>query len=320
MWSDLLRRARFGLALGASALLLYVVTLAPSIVPGDGPELTVAARFLGIPHPSGYPLYVMGGRLASLLPAGTVAWRLNLFAAVAGAAAVGLFGAWLRRATGSTAASLAASAMLALSPSLWRESTSAEVYSFSLFFLALLLHFLPDGRDARRLPLAAYLWGLALTNHLGLVLLLPAFAGWTVLRVRPSRKTLLLAKACFLVGLTPYALLPVRAADAPLWNWGDPSNLKRFLDHVSGAPYWGYFGGGSAAERLGGWASALGSELTPLAYVAIPAGIVFLARKRRDLLVPVLGGAAIALAYALLYGIHDPEAYFLPVHLLLLVP
>ena len=69
------------------ALLLYTATLAPTVTLVDSGELIVAAQGLGVAHPPGFPLWVMLAHLASLLPFGNVAVRINsssaLFAALA---------------------------------------------------------------------------------------------------------------------------------------------------------------------------------------------------------------------------------------------
>ena len=58
-------------ALTALAVLaLYVVTLAPTTAMWDASEYITAAYTLGIPHPPGNPLFVLLGRVASLLPVG----------------------------------------------------------------------------------------------------------------------------------------------------------------------------------------------------------------------------------------------------------
>ena len=47
----------------------------------DSGELIVAARFLGVAHPPGFPLYVILVYLASLLPIGNIAERINFASA-----------------------------------------------------------------------------------------------------------------------------------------------------------------------------------------------------------------------------------------------
>src|SRR5438105_11602897 len=72
-----------------AALLLYSWTLAPTVTLVDSGELIVAAHGLGVAHPPGFPLWVMLAHLASLVPLGSVALRINfssaLFAALASA-------------------------------------------------------------------------------------------------------------------------------------------------------------------------------------------------------------------------------------------
>ncbi len=69
------------------AMLLYTVTLAPTVTLVDSGELILAASGLGVAHPPGFPLWVMLAHLASLLPFGNIAARINfssaLFAALA---------------------------------------------------------------------------------------------------------------------------------------------------------------------------------------------------------------------------------------------
>jgi hypothetical protein len=70
-----------------AALLLYTWTLAPTVTPTDSGELIVVAQGLGVAHPPGTPLWVVLAHLASLVPLGNVAVRINfssaLFAALA---------------------------------------------------------------------------------------------------------------------------------------------------------------------------------------------------------------------------------------------
>src|SRR6186713_3013983 len=71
----------------AAAFAAYGLTLAPTVTLVDSGELIVAARNLGVAHPPGFPAYVLLGHLASRVPAGSVAERLNAFSAVGAALA-----------------------------------------------------------------------------------------------------------------------------------------------------------------------------------------------------------------------------------------
>src|SRR5919108_3423765 len=75
-----------GLAL-LGGLALYGLTCAPGVQGGDSGEFQFVGFILGIPHPPGYPLYALVGRLWTLLlPVGEVAYRMNLLSAVLAAA------------------------------------------------------------------------------------------------------------------------------------------------------------------------------------------------------------------------------------------
>jgi hypothetical protein len=82
-----------------AALWVYAVTLSSTVTwrnhGEDSGDLLVASATLGIPHPTGYPLYVVLGRVASLVPIGSLAYRINLVSALAGAAGVYFLARWI---------------------------------------------------------------------------------------------------------------------------------------------------------------------------------------------------------------------------------
>src|SRR5262245_41092945 len=84
------RREEIAAAVAIAFLLflLYARGACPTIYVGDSGELVAAVHTLGIPHPTGYPLYVLLGKLWTLaLPFGSIAWRMSVFSAVCAAAA-----------------------------------------------------------------------------------------------------------------------------------------------------------------------------------------------------------------------------------------
>jgi hypothetical protein len=64
------------------ALLLYSWTLSPTVTLTDSGELIVVARGLGVAHPPGVPLWIILAHLASLVPLGSVAARVNFSSAL----------------------------------------------------------------------------------------------------------------------------------------------------------------------------------------------------------------------------------------------
>ncbi|MDQ7029133.1 MAG: DUF2723 domain-containing protein [Ardenticatenia bacterium] len=118
------------------AFALFAATLVPGVLSGDSGEFGYHPLVLGIPHPNGYPFYLLTGALwQRLVPFGEPAWKMNLFSAFWGALAVAWLMAWLKRALPLWGASLVAGVALAVWPDFWRYSTAAAVYSLHAFFL-----------------------------------------------------------------------------------------------------------------------------------------------------------------------------------------
>lgn len=169
--------------LSGSCLALYVWSTARDVMWGDGLELVASAITNGVAHPPGYPLWIVLAHLASLLPIGAPAFRVNLTGGAYHAATVGLVYATAYVLTRRHAASLFAALLLALgSPLFVVWSLQAEVFSLNDFFAALIVLlcvlWLDDARRWRLvLPLGG-LFGLGLSNHQTMILLAPLVM-WT---------------------------------------------------------------------------------------------------------------------------------------------
>ena len=92
-WSDSRVEWAVSVLVASTAFVVYAVTLAPGItwenLGGDGGDLLTAAFTWGIPHPSGYPTYLLGLRgFAVVFPFGDEAFRANVFSALLAALSV----------------------------------------------------------------------------------------------------------------------------------------------------------------------------------------------------------------------------------------
>jgi len=82
----------FYLVIALFVFIIYLFTLAPSVVQIDSGELATVQATLGIAHPTGYPLFTLLGYLFSLIPLPfTKILQLNILAAIYCSAAVGVF-------------------------------------------------------------------------------------------------------------------------------------------------------------------------------------------------------------------------------------
>ena len=97
-------------------LWLYLRTVVPDIYVSDFVEFQYQPALLGLPHPNGFPFYMVLGWLWSHVPAGSVAWRMNVLSAVGGALAVAVTTAFAQRLSRRASVGLLAGSLLALSP------------------------------------------------------------------------------------------------------------------------------------------------------------------------------------------------------------
>ena len=328
------RLSVFAVGLGVAwfAFLLYLWTLAPTVLYYERPDLIDAAMLqahayaLGITQPTGYPTYTMLAHLFTYLPFGDPAYRTNLLSAVFGAATVFiLFLAGLRLSGRIFAAAIGALAF-AVGNTFWSQAVIAEVYTLNTLLISLIVLVLLVWRDTgqgRYLLTAAFLMGLSLTHHLTSGLLLPT-ATLFVLAVDRRQllewRLVLKGAGLFVLGLTPYLYLPVRALVGPSISEADPSNLTRLWELVAGREFGIHLWTFGAEEGLARLASLWGYFSDEFhAGLLLVAAFGFLAMLLKDRAGALLLGAPLLgwLGYALGYDIFDYFLYFIPSYLML---
>lgn len=232
-------------AITAATFAIYAAGACRTIYVGDSGDLVTAAATLGIPHPTGYPLYVLLGKLWTvLMPLGSVAFRMSLFSAVCSALACGLLYVVLRRLGLSWASATFAGLLLAFSPSFWSQANVQRVYSLNALAMvavtAAACEWFRSGRIGW-MVLAAWLAGLGAANHtymaiFGLAVGIAALIYDRSLLRRP--RALLACVGAGLAGLLPYLYLPLRSRADPLLDWSNPETLSGFLDVVLRRNFW----------------------------------------------------------------------------------
>ena len=231
--------------LAAFVFVVYAAGACATIYVGDSGELVSAVHLLGIPHPSGYPLYVLLGKLWTLvLPVGSIAYRMSLFSAFCAAATVGVLHSLCRRLGLHPLACLFAGLLFAFSPSLWGEANVQRVYSLNALFVAVATASAFSwyrSREVPRLVLAFFVCGLGTANHTFMAIYGACLLVFVVV-VEPSlfrrARPLVLSVVGFVAGLLPYLYLPLRSRADPLLDWGNPETLRSFLDVVFRRDFW----------------------------------------------------------------------------------
>jgi hypothetical protein len=209
------------------ALLVYLLTLAPDVDLEFSGIFSTGAMYGGVPHPPGYPLWVLWARVfTKLLPFSNMAWRVAVSSAVAGALVCGLIalmvsrgGAaileqmpdhqrlrpkeekWLRAICG-----YAAGMVFGLNGAFWPRAVIVNVWPLSILLLCIVLCLLmcwsSQPELKRYLYAAALVYGLLLTNSQIEFAFAPAIP-FLIMTGNPKigRDIFLVAGVLFLAGL-----------------------------------------------------------------------------------------------------------------------
>ncbi|MBN2394020.1 MAG: DUF2723 domain-containing protein [Anaerolineae bacterium] len=309
-------------------LLVYLLNLSPYVGVADTFEFQVTALRLGIAHPTGYPLYVLLGKLFTPLPFGTLAWKVNLTAAVCAAAAMGVVYLLVHRLTRHTLVAVLTTLALAWSSAVWSQAIIAEVYALNLLFVAGALWFALDILEGRAMPAtlwrAALLMGLSLTNHITMVMLIPALGLTCMLRWPRLRETAcslgdwLKAAALFALGLAVYAYIPLRW---PAIHEGQWMGFGEFLAYITGQQFGGALQLGLLRDptRYAILWRLLREPFGVVGLALAAIGLLYLAIKRWRLALVSLAAFLPYCFYALVYLVPDIDVFIIPAHLILVL-
>jgi tetratricopeptide (TPR) repeat protein len=226
---------RMGAALAfLVSFLVYLITMAPSAPFWDAGEFIATAYTLGVPHSPGTPLYVLVGRVFTLLPLPfSVAGKVNFISVVFGS--LGVLVVYLltvrfldyvlgkSRTVADTvlkaAGALVGALFITFSHTYWANATESEVYAMSVFFMGFMtwlgLKWADNPtrtRAAAYIYLLFYLLALTVGLHLGTIL---AFSGVFFLVVMTRQKTF--SNTQFLLACFGVAVF---VADATLYRAG----------------------------------------------------------------------------------------------------
>ncbi len=335
----------------------YIITLAPTVTFIDAGELTTVCAKLGVAHPTGYPLFTILGHLFSLLPFGSVVYSLNFMCAVISSVTVLIFfnlmvfiftklklneNDWENTLSIISIynISLGASLVLAFSRTFWDTSNAIEVYSLHTLFIVTNLylflracHVTVNNTKENLLVRERYwlVWsfvlGLSFGNHLSTIFLsVGIFVTYLIVSgvTNPiTYKRILLMAIPFILGLSIYIYLPVRASN-PVISWGHPDTWGNFYRHFTGQQFsvWMFTGTEVMAEKLGYFVTTYLAQffylpdefpgilkVLPLAIILI--GLFEMAFKKTRLFLLTILLFVFCVLYASNYNIHDIDSYFL---------
>ncbi|MGA1413722.1 MAG: DUF2723 domain-containing protein [Candidatus Kapaibacteriota bacterium] len=312
---------------------VYLLTMMPDIGFTDSGELAAVAHTLGIAHPTGYPLYTILTHVWSVISPFSTVYDLNLFAALTTALSISVFSLILDEALSITNSdkkylgiiSLCTALTFGFGSTVWSQATALEVYSLQLLLFMLSIYFfikaMKHGGMSNHLLIWGFLIGLSFTNHGTTILLAPAmiigyFSDWKTGKFQFTKdafRGLLPIIPLFMCGLLIWLYLPMRSAQGPIVNWGEVHrNWDAFSYHAFGKQYqvW-MFNEGTAKDNFPKYWSALIGMTSWIILLPIAFGVYSAWKANKSLcifsIMLILGN----LAYALNYGIHDIETYFI---------
>ena len=177
----------FTALVGLWSFALYVRTLAPSVLSTDYAEFQTLFYTLGMTHPTGYPVHVLIGRIFTLIPIRSIAYRANLSSAFFAAVVIAEIYLIVYLLGRRRIAALSSALLLAHLPLFWQFAIIAESYSiasaFSLTILLLILLWREKG-SWHFLFFAGLLGGASLGVHGGIAMAAPAIAFYLLLTAR----------------------------------------------------------------------------------------------------------------------------------------
>ena len=191
-------------------LVIYTLTMAPTVTFWDSGEFIAASYCLGVPHPPGTPLFVLMGRVLATLPLPLeIAERLNFVSVLSGSlSAFLLFLIAVKiletvvensQKPGARLVINGGAFISAVIPpflfTVWSNSTEFEVYAVAtatILFCGWLMIYMGSLQDSRKIKnillLVIYIVSLSIANHLIVLLVAPAVIIYTLMHDRQNWK------------------------------------------------------------------------------------------------------------------------------------
>jgi hypothetical protein len=252
----------------------------------DSAEFQHATYSLGMAHPTGYPLYLLIGRLwMTVVPFGDPAFKVNLLSGVFGALSVWALYESVRLVTRNILASILAAGLFAMQAIPWAQAGVAEISTLHnlLTGLAFLL-LVRWAEGATPLPLVAFTYGLAASHHRTAVLYAPLLVLFAIFALRQGRYRRIsiwgillsvgLLALPFLAYLYPFVATEARGIDlnrwGGFWAWALGESALPVIQGALSRPLLPRFSSLLSQNVFWGWPgrALLGLGLAGLGYAA----------------------------------------------------
>jgi len=254
---------------------------------GDWPKMAFIGKVWGIPHPTGFPLYLMLDGIASHIPIGTLMFRAAFINATAVAVAMHLLYRMGRLLKFGPFLALSVALLAATGRDIWLQGSIPDVYGLHILLIVATVWALlkwDRGDDIRWMWAATWFFILSTANHPATLFAFPGLIIFVLVRsprVLLSYKTWLHVLGAVLVVIALYGYVLVRSGQPQLFNeglWdgpigGDPERFWSYLVASDFHRMWRL----NHAETLRNWRLLLeggGAVMGRYGWFAVIAGIV----------------------------------------------
>ncbi|UCE67059.1 MAG: DUF2723 domain-containing protein [Candidatus Zixiibacteriota bacterium] len=240
---------RFYLAISllaaAFSLIIYYITKAPTTSFWDCGEFIASSYIMGVPHPPGYPVYIIIGRFFTLLPLSSeIAVRVNMISVLGAAAAVFTAywliiyvvkagdsdnASWFSR-IGTGIGAFCGAMIMGFSYTFWASAVEAEVYALSMLLMLLISLFSviwvrnidKPGNDRYLIIISFLLWlslGIHMTTFIILIPILGYLAYFDYRKSSFSRWPVWCAMVLFILYAVPVQILVLKIVGVDISNY-----------------------------------------------------------------------------------------------------
>jgi len=336
-------------------LIVYVITMSRGVMPIDAGELAASQYYLGIAHPSGYPLFNLIGFVWSKIPIGSVIFKLNLLCGIYVSLAnffliktafIVISKVFIKKTITQKETSKKSSAtkkeeppistllvtisaitgvlLIAFCKTWWIQAAGVEVYSLHIALVSIFFYLFFKTLYSPSQKLLSWVWvgialGLCFSNHLTSVLIIPGvlilFLWSLKWNIQLIKKGLAMVLASVFTAGVFYFIMMNVAGSSPKVNYGNPANVEYLKRHVSGWQFQSFMNDKEKNETVSNFFIDFRNQSGYVGLILTIVGVIILTMKNYKLGIFWLVNFIATLIYASQYNIHDIENYFLLAYL-----
>ncbi|PKO04203.1 MAG: hypothetical protein CVU41_18345 [Chloroflexi bacterium HGW-Chloroflexi-3] len=295
----------------------------------DGGDFISAILTGGIPHPTGYPTYTFLGTLFQKIPVGDPYFRAAMLSWLPAAIGAGLLARLIKQVLNDKSTAISTSTALLFGwvwgwmPFLWSQAVIIEVHGLQSLFLVLALWWIWILLNAKQrndklyqFILLSFCYGLAIGNHITILLFLPAIFFALLIAYKNGLQIRIVLGQILAIGIGTliYLYLPLRSAQYPPINWGNPQTWQGFWWVISGNPYQNLIAATSISHIFTRISALAGLLIQQFGYLGVILGVIGAVQyKHQSKNLPfILVYIFFAFSFfAILYGTDDSITYLL---------